>query len=219
MDTEQRKHIIQTLETKSLTKSHIFNITHDIFQETKNVLHEMSGEINEELNARAIKLEYRDKGTFVAQLQVAGDMLIFSMHTNVFVFDPKHSIWENEYVKKDKFNAYCGVINVYNFLADSFKYNRMDDEGYLITRIFINKDKSFFVEGHNTIKYGVEEFGQHKFTEEIMIDVFETIISRTISFDLYVPPMDAVRRIIADQVNTKIENSKIETGKRMGFDF
>ena len=41
------------------------------------------------------------------------------------------------YVKEDKNRSYCGVIHLYNFLADSFKYNRLNDVGYLIGRVFI----------------------------------------------------------------------------------
>ncbi|MEG1554709.1 MAG: hypothetical protein RR363_06775, partial [Rikenellaceae bacterium] len=80
MGTDLRKEILGMLETKSLTKAQVYSIIHDEFQEMKNTLHEMSGEINESLDddERTIKIEYRDKGTFVAQLQVADDILIFN---------------------------------------------------------------------------------------------------------------------------------------------
>ena len=45
-----------------------------------------------------------------------------------------------------QYRTYCGVINMYNFLSDSFKYNRENDLGYLIGRMFINKENTF-VEG------------------------------------------------------------------------
>lgn len=219
METELRKQILNTLETKSLTKSHIYTITHDEFQEMKNTLHEMSGEINEALdNDRTLKIEYRDKGTFVAQLQVAGDILIFNMHTNVFCFDPQSEVWNNEYVKRDPMNGYFGVINIYNFLSDTFKYTRTEDEGYLIARIFIGREKMFFVEGKGLEEFGLAHLGERALTEEIMVDIIERIIEKTLEFDLYVSPFDMVMRVNASQVNTKIENSKIETGKRFGFE-
>lgn len=219
METELRKQILETLETKSLTKTHIYTITHDEFQEMKNTLHEMSGEINEALdNDRTLKIEYRDKGTFVAQLQVAGDILIFNMHTNVFCFDPKSEVWNHEYIKRDPFNGYFGVINIYNFLSDTFKYTRTEDEGYLIARIFIGREKMFFVEGEGLEEFGLSHLGKRPLTEEIMVDIIEKIIAKTLGFDLYVPPFGMVSRVNASQVNTKIENSKIETGKRFGFE-
>lgn len=219
METVLRKQILETLETKSLTKSHIYTITHDEFQEMKNTLHEMSGEINEALdNDRTLKIEYRDKGTFVAQLQVAGDILIFNMHTNVFCFDPTSAVWNHEYVKRDAFNGYFGVINIYNFLSDTFKYNRAEDEGYLVARIFIGREKMFFVEGKGFEEFGLAHLGERALTEEIMVEIIEKIIIETLGFDLYVPPFGLVSRVSASQVNTKIENSKIETGKRFGFE-
>jgi hypothetical protein len=43
--------------------------------------------------------------------------------------------------------GYFGVVNVYNFLSDSFRYNRERDLGYLVARIFLNKEGHFFVQG------------------------------------------------------------------------
>lgn len=219
MEIELRKQILETLETKSLTKAHIYTTTHDEFQEMKNILHEMSGEINEALdNDRTLKIEYRDKGTFVAQLQVAGDILIFNMHTNIFCFDPMSDVWRNEYVRQNKFNGYFGVINIYNFLSDTFKYTRTEDEGYLIARIFIGREKKFFVEGDGFDEFGLDNLGSSDLCEESMVRIIERIIIKTLGFDLYVPPFALVSRVNASQVNTKIENSKIETGKRFGFE-
>ena len=87
-----------------------------------------------------MKLEYIDRGKFDAEMRMAGDVLFFSMHSNIFEFDRDHSVWKLSYVEEDKMRSYCGIINVYNFLSDSFKYNRFDDLGYLIGRIFVNKD-------------------------------------------------------------------------------
>ena len=41
----------------------------------------------------------------------------------------------------------------------------------------------------------------------------------TVDFDLLVPPYDAVKVVTVDQLNTKIENSKMQTGKRLGYKF
>ena len=44
--------------------------------------------------------------------------------------------------------SFCGVINIYNFLSQTLlKYNRLNDAGFLIASVFINKDYHFFVEG------------------------------------------------------------------------
>lgn len=218
--SRKRQQIIETLESKSTVKRNTYTRTFDLFQELKNILHELSGEINDILTIqREVKTEYRDRGKFEAQFQVAGDILIFNMHTNVFRFPPEHPVWQTEYVKQDYRNAYFGVINVFNFLADSFKYNRSNDEGYLIGRIFINHEGYFFAEGKDMEAYGVEHFGKQRFREEAIIELAESLILYALRFELLVPPYETMKVVEAEQMNTKIENSKIQTGKRLGYDF
>ncbi|MEG0499891.1 MAG: hypothetical protein RR550_02065 [Rikenellaceae bacterium] len=216
----KRKEIIDTLNGKSEEKLKSFNHTLEAFQSLKNALHELSGEINEEINNnRVIKVEYRDKGQYEAQLQFASDILIFNMHTNVFQFNRDHAVWNLDYVKLNKFNTLCGVINVYNFLADSFKKNRTTDEGYLVARIYINHDGYFFVEGKRMQKYNVSTFGSRKLDDEVMVDIVEILMLYAMNFDLLVPPFDTVKVIEVEQMNTKVENSKISTGKRLGYTY
>ena len=64
--------------------------------------------------------QYNDKGPFEVEFKVGGYLLIFSMHSNVFEFDDKHPVWKTKYIEEDSLRSYCGVINIYNFLADSF---------------------------------------------------------------------------------------------------
>ena len=109
----------------------MFDNTFSVFGRLKEVLHEMSSEIDDALEEEGkdeVKIEYRDRGKFEAQLQIAEDILIFSMHSNVFEFNREHIIWQNSYVRDNRDNSYCGIINIYNFLSDSFKYNRSADE-------------------------------------------------------------------------------------------
>ncbi len=218
----KREQIIETLKTKSALLQHIFDNTQQVFGQLKEILQEYAVEVNEQLEGatdKRVKLEYRDRGKFEAQLQLAGDILIFSMHTNVFQFERENIIWQNSYVKQDKQNAYCGVINIYNFLADSFKYNRSADEGYLVARIFINRDFQYMVEGKRQVTYRHDNFGQGAITPQALTEIIENTMAYTLDFDLLVPPYDAVKLVTVDQMNTKIENSKLQTGKRLGYQF
>jgi hypothetical protein len=152
-------------------------------------------------------------------LQIASDLLIFQMHTDIFEFDSNHIIWQNEYVQAERDNSYCGVINIYNFLSDSFKFNRNADEGYLIGRIFINREKCFFVEGKRQTLVRPMAFGQNKITREALVAIMESAINYAINFDLLMPPYEENKRVTVDQFNTKMDNSKFVTGKRLGYDF
>lgn len=221
-ESGKREQIIETLKTKSALLQHIFDNTQQVFGQLKEILQEYAVEVNEQLEGvtdKRVKLEYRDRGKFEAQLQLAGDILIFSMHTNVFQFERENIIWQNSYVKQDKQNAFCGVINIYNFLADSFKYNRSADEGYLVARIFINRDFQYMVEGKRQVTYRHDNFGQGAITPQALTEIIENTMAYTLDFDLLVPPYDAVKLVTVDQMNTKIENSKLQTGKRLGYQF
>ena len=213
--------IFDKLSAKAELNQQVFDTTFAVFSALKEVLHEIAADLGETLEEadREVKIEYRDRGKFEAQLQVADDILIFSMHSNVFEFNREHIIWQNSYVQQDRRNSYCGVINIYNFLSDSFRYNRSADEGYLIGRLFVNRDKHYFVEGKRQISMKHNSFGSQLIDRGALLNIIENALDYTIDFDLLVPPYDTVKVVTVDQLNTKIENSKLQTGKRLGYRF
>lgn len=213
--------LLQKICGKSALYQQVFDNTFAVFGTLKERLHELASELDEQLEelGHEIKIEYRDRGKFEAQLQVADDILIFSMHSNVFAFNRDHVIWQNPYVRDCHDNVYCGTINIYNFLSDSFKFNRSADEGYLIGRLFVNREKSYFVEGKRQRSMRWEQFGSQPVTREALSAVIDDAIDYALDFDLLVPPYDTVKIISVDQMNTKVENSKMQTGKRLGYSF
>ncbi len=217
-----REKILATIINKSTLKQHIFDNTFATFNELKDVLFEIASELDDDLEGKLdkrVRIEYRDRGKFEAQLQVASDLLIFRMHTDIFEFDSNHIIWQNGYVQQERDNSYCGVIDIYNFLSDSVKFNRNADEGYLIGRIFINREKCFFVEGKRQTLVRPMNFGQEKITREALVAIMETAIHYAINFDLLVPSYEDNKRATLDQFNSKMDNSKFVTGKRIGYEF
>ena len=217
-----REKILATIINKSTLKQHIFDNTFATFNELKDVLFEIASELDDDLDGKLdkrVRIEYRDRGKFEAQLQVASDLLIFRMHTDIFEFDSNHIIWQNGYVQQERDNSYCGVIDIYNFLSDSIKFNRNADEGYLIGRIFINREKCFFVEGKRQTLVRPMNFGQEKITREALVAIMETAIHYAINFDLLVPSYEDNKRVTLDQFNSKMDNSKFTTGKRLGYEF
>lgn len=217
-----RKKILETIVSKSTLKQKVFDNTFATFNDLKETLLEMASEMDDQLDGlldRRVRLEYRDRGKFEAQIQVANDLLIFQMHTDVFEFEPNHVIWQNPYVQTDRDNSYCGVINIYNFLSDSFKFNRNADEGYLIGRIFINREKCYFVEGKQQTSMRPMQFGKAEIDSEALVRILESAIYYALNFDLLLPSHDDNKRVTVDQFNTKLDNSKFVTGKRLGYDF
>ena len=218
---EKKKTIIGTLSEKSLLKQKVYDNTLEWFSLTKDILKSLSKDINSSLGNMdpRIKLEYTDRSTFDAQLKVAGDILLFSMHSNIFQFDREHPAWKTPYIQKNKYNAYSGIINIYNFLFDSFKYSRMDDLGYLIARIFINHENQYLVEGKRQMGMLFSNYGNEALSMPSLQVIISTAIQYSLEFDLLVPPYDTVKIATVGQAETKIQHSRVITGKRLGFQF
>ena len=73
--------------------------------------------------------------------------------------------------------SFCGVINIYNFLSDSLKYNRLNDAGFLIARIFINKDNHFFVEGDAELGFLFNDLINQKINKEQLENIINSALS------------------------------------------
>lgn len=213
--------IVDTLKGKSVLKQKVFDNTAEAFLMIKDILKNLAREVNGDLSGidPRVRMEYTDRSTFDAQIRVAADMLLFSMHSNIFQFDREHPAWKTAYIQKNKFNAYSGIINIYNFLADSFKYSRLDDLGYLIARIFINHENQYFVEGKRQMGMLFTNYGNEAFSPESLKTIVFTAISYSLEFDLLVPPYDTVKIASVGQAESKIQHSRLITGKRLGFQF
>ncbi len=219
-ELSKSEQILQLVEQKGKLKQKIFDNTFETFRTLKTVLNDLSKEYNERLQTdeSRVKFEYRSAGLFQCELQVAGDILVFLMNSNVFEFDREHKIWTLPIAKRDKDYTYSGIINIYNFLADSFKYSRYDDLGYMIGRIFINKNKYYFVEGKQQMGYLSNDFGTQEINKEILRGIIESAILYSQKFDLLAPPYDNVKIINVERI-LEARKQGIQTGKRLGFSF
>lgn len=207
---------------KTNLKQEVYQKTICSFEILKEVLKEMADEYRQILKDKVgdqVLPSFQEKGLFEAEFKIGSDMLIFSMHSNVFVFSREHPIWQLDYIKSNPLNSYCGVFNIYNFLNDSFKYNRSEDLGYLIARIFVNRENHFFVEGKRQSKEIVKDFGTDELTKEYLKEIIETAVKYAVDFDLLVPPYDQIKIVTVEQMQAEIYHSKIQTGKRLGFKF
>lgn len=221
-EKEVRESLLEAFVIKSTVKQKVYGNTLQTFNLLKKVLKQLEGaylsKIKDEVPFAVLPV-YKERGTFEAEFKIAGDLLIFSMHSNVFEFDDKHPVWNTAYLKDDPLRSYCGTINIYNFLADSFKYNRVNDLGYLVARIFINKENHFFVEGKRQADEVVKDFAVDTISPGILRQIVETAIQYCIEFDLLIPPYEQVKIATVDQMNQKMSYSKMITAKRLGFGF
>ena len=216
-----RELILKARVEKSSMKQDVYANTLSSFNTLKAVAKEVLAEMSKDIATKdkRVIIEYREKGEFEFEIRIAGDLLIFSMHTNIFEFDRSHPIWKSSYIKEDHFRTFCGMINIYNFLNDSFKYNRINDLGYVIGRIFVNKENHYFVEGKRQLGFLYNDFVHAVIDEHAIKAILESTILYCLNFDLYTPPFDAIKEISVMDMQSVSESMQIKTGKRLGFRF
>lgn len=213
--------ILSLLQEKVVLKQTVAELTMSSFKELKQTLKVVFDELKSELEKLGVQvpMEYRERGDFQAEIMIADDYIVFLLQTNVFTFDSDHEVWKTSYVKDDASRSFVGKIYVYNFLSDSFTFNRPNDIGYLIARIFINKDNHFFLEGKRQLGFMYNDFANAIFDSGSMRKVLESTILYSLDFDSFTPPYETVQQISVGEIQESSLLAKIATGKRLGFRF
>lgn len=167
-----------------------------------------------------VRVHFTDRNSFECQLKFGGDILIFLMHSNVFEFSRNHEVMKTTYIKEDKTRSYCGMIYIYNFLADFFKYQRVNDIGYLIGRLLINKEGKYYSEGKREIAQILNNFSSNTFNYEAAKEILLSAVLYTINFDLLVPDYkNNILMTVQEMMQIENQNMILKTGKRLGFRF
>jgi len=220
---QKQQDLFSRIYDKSNLKQSVYQNTFKSFDLLRSILKEIEKNYskfskikdkNEKLN-----FEVKTKGEFEIEVKFGGDILLFMMHSNIFEFPRKHSVMSTPYVREDKNRSYCGVIYIYNFLADSFKYNRVNDVGYLIGRLFVNIDNHYFVEGKKELGFIYNNFGDNEVSKDSIKQITEAAIDYTINFDLLTPPYDNIKYVTVEAIKNTLDTISLKTGKRLGFKF
>lgn len=220
-NSKPHQKVLDLVTEKSVLKRDVFELLKVRFSDLKTVLQELTVELKEEITNIDPRLEvsYKELGAFYCQLTIAGDVLLFSMHTNVFRFPDDSIYWKSSYLQKSPEHGYCGIIQVHNFLADSFRFNRENDLGYMVARIMLNSDNHFFVEGKKDLGYRFNDFVNEELSSPKLKEILCAIIAYTINFDLYMPAYRDVQQISLHEANTLKDAVSLKTGKRLGYQF
>ncbi len=219
--TDPGNKILSAILSKGSLAKDVTDKTFETMQVLKRVLMKTESELRLALNKSdpRIKVQYKDRGSFEAEIKVAEDLLIFIMHTNAFVFDQAHSIWKNSYVSLDNSRGTVGMISIYNFLSDSFKFERKNDIGHLVARMFVNREGNFFVEGKRQLGILFNDYAGMKVSDASLLPFVESCISFSLDIDVNVPPFDAMKEITVFEAMVNTLQSTVATGKRLGFKF
>lgn len=138
-----KESLIDLVFNKSLLKQQVYNSTKEAFELFRSTTREIIEQFKAEQSKQGknVRFEFNDRGDFEFEVKFGGDVLIFMMHTNVFEFSRNHEVMKTPYIRENPQRSFCGVIHIYNFLADSFLYQRDNDLGYMIGRVFVNCEK------------------------------------------------------------------------------
>ncbi len=213
--------IVKLLKEKTSLQLDVRKNMADTFIMMKESLLEIAKNLSQKASSfdKRINVAYKEKSEFEANLTIAEDILVFYMQTNVYMFDQSHQVWMNSYVKNNEGNAYCGTISIYNFLSDSFTYNRSNDAGYLIARIFVNHEMHYFIEGKRQLGFLYNDFGNAILDKKAITEILNSAIIYTLSFNLYVPPFDNIKEVSVSAMEEETNRMQFQTGKRLGFRF
>lgn len=213
--------ILDLLASRSSMKQDVYAKSKENFALLKQELNALATDLAGTIAARdpRLKVEFTEQGDFSAKVVAAGDTVVFTMHTNVFRLDQSNNLWKTSYLQADEQRGYFGVVNIYNFLSDSFRYNREHDLGYLVARLFVNKEGHFFVQGKKQLGFLYNDLADHVMDKAQMREVLCSVLLYVLDFDLLAPPYDQVSQVTVEEMKQLETNSMVSTGKRLGFRF
>ena len=216
---KKRGDIIDLLINKAALKQDIADYSESVLASFKRIVQKELAEITKSIDDKRVRLKYEDKGKFEFIVYIGSDALVFQLHTNVFRFADDNPLWESSYLKENGANGYFAIINIYNFLAESFEQNRINDAGYLIGRVFLNHDSHFMVEGQGNLGTLFNNLAKGKLTDLVILKVIQAAMAYAIEFDLITPPYDLVEEVSLGQIREISSDLQVATGKRLGFRF
>jgi hypothetical protein len=213
--------LIELLKTKASVKQDVFNNTKSSFLFLKETTKIFIAELSDSYKSidDRVNINVKEINEFEFRVTIGGDLLVFHMHTNVFQYPKSHYYWQTSYFKDDPSRSYGGMIHVYNFLADSILLNREKDLGFLIARIFINRENHFAVEGQKRLNILFKDLKNQVFDEPSQCKVIECLVEFSMNFELYIPPYKQVQTVSVKQALDFKKSIKLKTSKRLGFEF
>lgn len=210
-------HIQHLLESKSTAKQ----ITYKNLLLAFDQLKKESKRIADELQKRAhpgdedVTVYFKEINEHEFHVKLAGDLLVFVLHTNVVTLDGKNPVMQDPYILQNEVNRYFGQIMIYNFMADSLKFNRVNDPGYLLARVLLNHENRFLVEGEGQLGVDYAGISPGPVTDADLNNIVKLSLTIAIEIDLMAPPFPQVRFITLHQKMEKTQ--ELGAGQKIGF--
>jgi hypothetical protein len=214
---ENRKVILDLLLNKSALKQNIADDCEQVFITIKDTIKKEIDALQKKIKDQRIRLSYKEKGNYEMHVFVGSDVLVFHLHNNVFRLPDDNALWGTKYLRENDVNGYFGVIYIYNFLAESFLQNRLNDSGYLIGRLFINHERHFMMEGKGQLGVMFRDLENTTLSDDLLCLIVQSSFAYALEFDLLVPPYEYVAELSVGEIQLISNNLQLQTGKRLGF--
>jgi hypothetical protein len=208
---EQFEAIVTSLREKGLLKRQVLKATAGIFAIMKSMAKQLAEELDKQMEHIAkdfLDVDFINDGENEFQVQFGEDALIFSMQTNVVIFADPHVLADNMHVRQDSARGYFGIITVHNFLAESVRYNRLEDAGILLARLMVNCEGHFYIEG---MRMGIfyPDLSQNTINEDVIRHFLQTAMLTASEQDLFAPNYGDVQVIaLGDKLADKLAGAQ-----------
>ncbi len=204
------------LAQKSAAKQQIYRNTKETFDKMKEISIELVAELTERITKQNsdIEIEYKNISDLEFQIKFSGDLLVFVMHSNIITFPDDYEIMRNDYIEEDFKRRFFGHIMAYNFMADTIKYNRLDDPGYLVGRMLINIEKHFCIEGVKQLDLPYDRIAKNVITDKRLRIIVESAMIAAVNNDLMGQDVSDIEKITFKQ---KLENTQLSRPRKLGF--
>lgn len=212
-----RQQLIDLLMHKSALKQDIADDLEVVFDDLRKLIETEINALKEVITDERVRLFIKDRGDHEFHVYIGSDVLVFNLHHNVFRLPDSNPLWGTSYFKSQPNNGYFGTIHIYNFLAESLQQNRLDDQGYLLARIFVNHERHFFIEGKGSLGYTFSDPQHMLLSAEMLQLIAQMSFAYALQFDLYIPPFELMDVVSVGQIYVMGEQLKIRTAKRLGF--
>ena len=217
LERDALEYILEQLKAKASIKQLVYRNLQEVFGQ----LREQGRRITDDLESRikdidtSVRVGYQETSDFEFSLHFGGDTLVFYMQSNIITFKDDYPLMQSPYITEVPTRKYFGHITIYNFLSDSIKYNRLDDQGYLIARLLLNSENHFMVEGSGQLNFLFQDLGSNIISTDWLRLIIEKAMAEAMDKDLIGPKYPEIRSITLKQKQG--EQLAAIRGEKIGF--
>jgi len=208
------KDLLESKSTaKQITYKNLIKAFNGLSRESRRVITELKKKVKPGDDDVTVDFEAVNEHEF--HVKLAGDLLVFVLHTNIVTLEDANPVMQTPYIKENAINRYFGQIMIYNFMADSFKFNRVNDPGYLLARLLVNHEGRYVVEGEGHLSTLNNKISDAPLTETDLEILVKFALTIAIENDLMAPPFPQVQFITLHQKMEKTQ--ELGAGQKIGF--